>query len=142
MRRLSGRAESAIFDMTVRHCLIAVFIAEGHQMASCLAVSPAGDVRYWPSIAHDGSSIDECNILEGQEFEELVGLSSGNYLLVTTTCSLVQLQVQLQGGRQTIVARQVKPPSGFFGGIGKKFASIIIGMHSIPERENVSVVEE
>lgn len=130
-------------QLTLPHCdighkaaLITVFIAEGHQMASCLAVSPAGDVRYWPSIAHDGSSIDECNILEGQEFEELVGLSSGNYLLVTTTCSLVQLQIQLQGGRQTIAARQIKPPSGFFGGIGKKFASIIIGMHSIPEREN------
>lgn len=105
-------------------------------MASCLAVSPAGDVRYWPSIAHDGSSIDECNILEGQELEELVGLRSGNYLLVTTKCSLVQLQIQLQGGRQAIVSRQVKPPSAFFGGIGKKFASIIIG---IPERENVSV---
>lgn len=131
-------------QLTLPHCdighkatLITVFIAEGHQMASCLAVSPAGDVRYWPSIAHDGSSIDECNILEGQEFEELVGLSSGNYLLVTTTCSLVQLQIQMQGGRQAIISRQVKPPSGFFGGIGKKFASIIIGMHSIHERENV-----
>ncbi|XP_055536307.1 nuclear pore complex protein Nup133 [Wyeomyia smithii] len=130
-------------QLTLPHCdighkatLVSVFICEGHQMASCLAVSPAGDVRYWPSIAHDGSSIDECNILEGQEFEELVSLSSGNYLLVTTTCSLVQLQIQLQGGRQTIISRQVKPPSGFFGGIGKKFASIIIGMHSTQEREN------
>ncbi|XP_001847396.2 nuclear pore complex protein Nup133 [Culex quinquefasciatus] len=130
-------------QLTLPHCdighkatLISVFIAEGHQMASCLAVSPAGDVRYWPSIAHDGSSMDECNILEGQEFEEVVGLSSGNYLLVTTTCSLVQLQIPAQAGRQSIVARLVKPPSGFFGGIGKKFASIIIGMHSIQEREN------
>ncbi|XP_053688434.1 nuclear pore complex protein Nup133 isoform X2 [Sabethes cyaneus] len=130
-------------QLTLPHCdighkatLVSVFLSEGHQMASCLAVSPAGDVRYWPSIAHDGSSIDECNILEGQEFEELVSLVSGNYLLVTTTCSLVQLQIQLQGGRQTIVSRQIKPPSGFFGGIGKKFASIIIGMHSVQEREN------
>ncbi|XP_058458903.1 nuclear pore complex protein Nup133-like [Malaya genurostris] len=130
-------------QLTLPHCdighkatLISVFIADGHQMASCLAVSPAGDVRYWPSIAHDGSSIDECNILEGQEFEELVGLSGGNYLLVTTTCSLVHLQIQLQGGRQIIVSRLVKPPSGFFGGISKRFASIIIGMHSSQEREN------
>ncbi|XP_058813495.1 nuclear pore complex protein Nup133 [Topomyia yanbarensis] len=130
-------------QLTLPHCdighkatLISVFISEGHQMASCLAVSPAGDVRYWPSIAHDGSSIDECNILEGQEFEELVGQSGGNYLLVTTTCSLVHLQIQLQGGRQTIVSRLVKPPSGFFGGISKRFASIIIGMHSSQEREN------
>ncbi|XP_055603804.1 nuclear pore complex protein Nup133 [Uranotaenia lowii] len=130
-------------QLTLPHCdighkatLISVFITEGHQMASCLAVSPAGDVRYWPSIAHDGSSIDECNILEGQEFEELVSLNSGNYLLVTTTCSLVQLQIQLHSGRQVIVSRHIKPPSGFFGGIGKKFASIIIGMHSSQEREN------
>lgn len=130
-------------QLTLPHCdighkatLITVFIADGHQMASCLAVSPAGDVRYWPSIAHDGSSIDECNILEGQEFEEMIGLSNGNYLLVTTTCSLVQLQIQLHGGRQTILSRLVKPPSSLFGGIGKKFALIIIGIHSGQEREN------
>lgn len=105
-------------------------------MASCLSVSPTGDVRYWPSIAHDGSSIDETGILEGQEFDELIRIFPLGYILVTTTCSLVLLQFQLNGGRNTIVHRLVKPPTGFLGGIGKKFASIIIGMNS-SDKENV-----
>lgn len=101
-RQLSNTLKSAYQPVssvvTLSHCdighkatLVSVFICKGHQIASCLAVSPAGDVRYWPSIAYDGASIDECNILEWQEFEELVVLSSGNYLLMTTTYCLVQL---------------------------------------------------
>lgn len=108
-------------------------------MASCLAVSPTGDIRYWPSIAHDGSSIDATGILEGQEFDELVTLSNVGYVLATTTCNLVLLQLQLNNGRHTIVHRAIRPPTGFLGGIGKKFASIIIGMNSSQDRENVSV---
>ncbi|XP_052902993.1 nuclear pore complex protein Nup133 [Anopheles moucheti] len=130
-------------QLTLPHCdighkasLVTVFVNEGHQMASCLAVSPAGDVRYWQSIAHDGSSIDEYNILEGQEFEQLIGLGGQEFVLATTTCSLMRLNVHLQNGRYIIVPRLIKPPSGFFGGIGKRFASIIIGMHNSQEREN------
>ncbi|XP_035903262.1 nuclear pore complex protein Nup133 [Anopheles stephensi] len=130
-------------QLTLPHCdighkasLVTVFVNEGHQMASCLAVSPAGDVRYWQSIAHDGSSIDEYNILEGQEFEQLIGLGGQEFVLATTTCSLMRLNVHLQNGRYMIVPRLIKPPSGFFGGIGKRFASIIIGMHNNQEREN------
>ena len=134
-------------ELTLPHCdighkatLITVFLAQGQQMASCLAVSPTGDVRYWPSIAHDGSSIDESGILEGQEFDVLVNVSPIGYMLATTTCNLVLLQLQLQNGRNTIVHRSLKPPSGFLGSIGKKFASIIIGMNSNTDKENVSRV--
>lgn len=110
----------------------------GQQMASCLAISPTGDVRHWPSIAHDGSSIDANGILEGQEFDELVPLSANCYALATTTCGLVILQLTLQNGRQTIVHRSIRPPTGFLGGIGKKFA-IVIGMNTNQDRENVII---
>lgn len=110
-------------------------------MASCLAVSPTGDVRYWPSIAHDGSSIDESIGWEGQEFHELVSVAPLGYILGTTTCNLVLLQIHLASGRHQIQHKNIKPPSGFFGGIGKRFASIIIGMQS-QEKENVRKVEE
>lgn len=132
-------------ELTLPHCdighkasLVSVFLADGQQMASCLAVSPTGDVRYWPSIAHDGSSIDESGILEGQEFDELLNISPIGYVLATTTCNLVLLQLQLSGGRHTIVHRAIKPPTGFLGGIGKKFASIIIGINSSHDKEHVS----
>lgn len=131
-------------ELTLPHCdighkasLITVFMPDGQQMASCLAVSPTGDVRYWPSIAHDGSSIDSTGILEGQEFDYLLNIPPVGYVLVTTTCSLVLLQLQLQNGRHTIQHKTIKPPSGFFGGIGKKFASIIIGMNNSQDKENV-----
>ncbi|XP_059618907.1 nuclear pore complex protein Nup133 [Phlebotomus argentipes] len=129
-------------ELTLPHCdighkasLITVFVNEGQQMASCLAVSPTGDIRYWPSVAHDGSSIDETISLEGQEFDELLSISPIGYVVATTTCDLVLLQLQVSGGRQTITNRAIKAPSGFLGGIGRKFASIIIGMHN-QDREN------
>lgn len=136
-------------ELTLPHCdighkaaLVTVFVGEsGQQMASCLAVSPAGDVRYWPSIAHDGSSIDASGVLDGQEFDAIVSLPGVGYMLATTTCNLLLLQLQLSNGRHTIVTRPVRPPTGFLGGIGKRFASIIIGMNSNQEREHVSVSE-
>lgn len=133
-------------ELTLPHCdighkasLITVFATEGQQMASCLSISPTGDVRFWPSIAHDAISIDETGILEGQEFDELVTISSVGYVLVTTTCNLVLLQLQLNNGRYSITHKDVRPPSGFLGGIGKRFASILIGNNS-NERENVGFI--
>ncbi|XP_055904210.1 nuclear pore complex protein Nup133 [Eupeodes corollae] len=130
-------------ELTLPHCdighkasLVTVFQPDGQQMASCLAVSPTGDVRYWPSIAHDGSSIDSNGILDGQEFDFLLPIPPQGYLLVTTTCNLLFLQLQVVNGRHVIHHRTVKAPSGFFGGIGKKFASIIIGMNSGHDKEN------
>jgi nuclear pore complex protein Nup133 len=129
-------------ELTLPHCdighkarLITVFVPEGSQTAACLAVSTTGDVRYWPSITNS-TSIDENGILEGQEFDQLTSINPQGYLLVTTTCNLVLLQLQVVNGRQRIVHRTIKLPSGFFGGFGKKFASIIIGMNSNQDSEN------
>lgn len=133
-------------ELTLPHCdighkasLITVFTTEGQQMASCLSISPTGDVRYWPSIAHDAISIDETGILEGQEFDELVTIPSVGYVLATTTCNLVLLELQQNNGRYSITHRAVRPPTGFLGGIGKRFASILIGSNS-QDRENVCIV--
>lgn len=138
----SGRSNaSQCRELTLPHCdighkarLIRVFVPEGSQTTACLAISPTGDVRYWPSITNT-SSTDENNILEGQEFDQLISINSQGYLLATTTCSLVYLQLIVQNGRQKIVHRSIKPPSGFFGGFGKKLG-IIIGMNSNQESEN------
>lgn len=94
-------------------------------------------MRFWPSIAQDAFSIDESGILEGQEFDQLLRISSVGYVLVTTTCNLVLLQLQLNNGRYSITHKNVHPPSGFLGGIGKKFASILIG-NNANDRENVN----
>lgn len=81
-------------------------------------------------------SIDEGGILAGPEFDELITISPVGYILATTTCNLVLLQLQLNNGRYTIKHRDIRPPTGFLGGIGKRFASILIGTHP-NDRENV-----
>lgn len=125
-------------DIGHKASLITVFTTEGQQMASCLSISPTGDVRYWPSIAHDAITHDQTGILEGQEFDELVTIPSVGYVLVTTTCNLVLLQLQSHDGRHEIKFKDVRSPSGFLGGIGKRFASILIGSNS-HDRENVRI---
>lgn len=122
-------------DIGHKAALVTVFVSEGLQMASCLACSPTGDVRFWPSIANDGSSIEENGILEGQEFDQLINMYPYGYLLSTTTCHLVLLQLQYSGNRQSISHRVIKPPSGFLGGIGRKLFASIVGLNS-GEKEN------
>lgn len=122
-------------DIGHKASLVIVFVSEGLQMASCLACSPTGDVRFWPSIANDGSSVDENGILEGQEFDQLINLHPYGYLLSTTTCHLVLLQLQYSGSRQGITHRVIKPPSGLFGGFGRKLFASIVGLNS-NEKEN------
>ncbi|XP_011189128.2 nuclear pore complex protein Nup133 [Zeugodacus cucurbitae] len=138
-----GNAMAQCRELTLPHCdighkatLVSVFMGEGQQMASCVAVSPTGDVRYWPSIAHDGSSVDVNGILDGQEFDQMLNMPhQQGYLLVTTTCSLVLLQLQLVNGRNVLQHKTIRQPAGFLGGIGKKF-SIIMGMNSGGDKEN------
>lgn len=139
-----GTAMAQCRELTLPHCdighkatLVSVFMSEGQQMASCVAVSPTGDVRYWPSIAHDGTSVDLSGILDGQEFDQMLNMPhQQGYLLVTTTCNLVLLQLQLVNGRHVLQHKTIRQPAGFLGGIGKKF-SIIMGMNSGNDKENV-----
>lgn len=123
-------------DIGHKASLITVFTTEGQQMASCLSISPTGDVRYWPSIAHDANTCDETGILDGQEFHELITIPMVGYVLVTTTCNLVLLELQSNNGQYTIKNRPVRPSTGFLGGLGKRVASMLIGSNS-QDRENV-----
>lgn len=122
--------------------LVSVFQTEGQQMASCIAVSATGDVRYWASIAHDNNSVD-LSILTGQEFVQLLNLpTQQGYLAVTSTCTLVFLRVGLTNGRYTLHHKTIKPATSFLSGFGKKFASMLIGMNNGNDKDHVSKVEK
>ncbi|XP_016961291.1 nuclear pore complex protein Nup133 [Drosophila biarmipes] len=126
-------------DLGHKSDLISVFQTEGQQMASCIAVSATGEVRYWSSIAHDGNSVD-LSILTGQEFVQLLSLpTQQGYLAVTTTCNLVFLRVGLTNGRYTLHHKTIKPATSFLGGFGKKFASILIGMNTGGDKDQTLV---
>lgn len=106
-------------------------------MASCIAVSATGDVRYWASIAHDNNSVD-LSILTGQEFVQLLNLpTQQGYLAVTSTCTLVFLRVGLTNGRYTLHHKTIKPATSFLSGFGKKFASMLIGMNNGNDKDQV-----
>jgi nuclear pore complex protein Nup133 len=51
-------------DLAHRAELVIVFTSKKAPTPSCIAVSPEGAVRYWPSIAHEGSWIEECADLQ------------------------------------------------------------------------------
>ncbi|XP_017082758.1 nuclear pore complex protein Nup133 [Drosophila eugracilis] len=126
-------------DLGHKSDLISVFQTEGQQMASCIAVSATGEVRYWSSIAHDGNSVD-LSILTGQEFVQLLNLpTQQGYLAVTTTCNLVFLRVGLTNGRYSLHHKTIKPATSFLGGFGKKFASILIGMNTGSDKDQTLV---
>ncbi|KAI8045319.1 nuclear pore complex protein Nup133 [Drosophila gunungcola] len=126
-------------DLGHKSDLVSVFQTEGQQMASCIAVSATGEVRYWSSIAHDGNSVD-LSILTGQEFVQLLNLpTQQGYLAVTTTCNLVFLRVGLTNGRFTLHHKTIKPATSFLGGFSKKFASILIGMNTGGDKDQALV---
>lgn len=51
-------------DLAHRAELVIVYTSKKASTPSCIAVSPEGAVRYWPSIAHEGSWIEESTDLQ------------------------------------------------------------------------------
>ncbi|XP_034112581.1 nuclear pore complex protein Nup133 [Drosophila albomicans] len=141
-----GTASAQCRELTLPHSdighkseLVSVFQVEGQQMASCIAVSATGEVRYWASIAHDNNSVD-LSILAGQEFVQLLNLpTQQGYLAITSTCTLVFLRVGLTNGRHSLHHKTIKPATSFLGGFGKRFASMLIGMNSGNDRDQFLV---
>jgi len=46
-------------DLAHRADLVTVYLHKKATVPSCIAVSPEGAVRYWASVAHEGSWIEE-----------------------------------------------------------------------------------
>lgn len=65
------------------------------QVPSCIAVSPEGTVRFWPSVAHEGTSVENSTDLQGQECDSLTSIASLGCILATTTSTVVHLQPEV-----------------------------------------------
>jgi len=94
---------------------------------SCIAVSPEGTVRYWPSISHEGMSVEDNADLQGQECDSLTDIAPLGCILATTTSTIVLVQPQITGGRHSVACRMLKTPQGWLGGIGRRVSSLIFG---------------
>ncbi|KAG7173289.1 Nuclear pore complex protein Nup133-like, partial [Homarus americanus] len=131
-------------DLAHRAQLVVVYSANEGQVPSCIAASPEGFVRYWPSIAHEGSYFEVSTELQGQECDSLVflGPALGCLLATTTSTTLLIQPGGGSGGNQTINVRQLKVPAGLLGGISRRVSSLVFGSMPIqaPEARLVRAV--
>jgi len=96
---------------------------EGGHTPCCLAVSPEGVVRYWPSIAQEGTSTEISAELGGQECFSVTDIHPVGTLLATTTATLVLIHHT----GQSLACRRLAAPSGLLGGIGRRVSSLLWG---------------
>ncbi|KAH0548930.1 nuclear pore complex protein Nup133 [Cotesia glomerata] len=118
-------------DLAHKADCISVWTSPGHQVPSCMAVSPEGIVRYWPSVAHEESSVEISAELAGQEVDCLTHIPGHGCILATTTCTVALLQPLFVAGRNTITCRVLRTSPGWLGGIGRRMSSLIFG--TIPQ---------
>ncbi|CAB3374512.1 Hypothetical predicted protein [Cloeon dipterum] len=114
-------------DLAHRAELVTVFTHKKASVPSCIAVTPEGAVRYWASVAHEGSWIEENADLLGQECESLSGITAVGCVLATTTSTLCLLSPVTINGRQSIACRTLRSSQGWLGGISRRMSSIIWG---------------
>ncbi|XP_063387643.1 nuclear pore complex protein Nup133 [Cydia fagiglandana] len=123
-------------DLQHKAELVEVFYEDGAQMPSCIGVSPEGVVRYWPSVGQELYVDTSCE-LAGQECSRLVASGSASgLLLATTSCSLLQLRPEPE--RPGVTCRQLRPPSGWLGGIGRRVSLLFFG--SMPANADTKLV--
>ncbi|XKL69512.1 hypothetical protein PGB90_007281 [Kerria lacca] len=118
-------------DLAYSANIISVFTLYGQQIVSCIAVSPEGLIRYWPNISNEGISIESNANLQGQECETVQRINPIGFILGTTTGTLLLIETNNIGGRHSITCRPLLTPSGWLGGIGRRFSSMLFGgIHS------------
>ncbi|CAH0552008.1 unnamed protein product [Brassicogethes aeneus] len=127
-------------DLAHRAELVSVFLQNGSNIPSCLAVSPEGMVRYWPAIAHEGVTVEQCVDLQGQECDSLTDVEGLGCILATTTCTIVLVQPISAGGRHTLNCKPLRTPSGWLGGISKRMSSLIFGPISTEQSAETRLV--
>ncbi|KAG7207192.1 hypothetical protein KM043_008877 [Ampulex compressa] len=114
-------------DLAHKAECIVVWVPHGHQVPSCMAVSPEGVVRFWASVAHEGSSIETSAELAGQEVDCLTYIPGHGCILATTTCTVALLQPQFVSGKHSISCQVLRTSQGWLGGIGRRMTSLIFG---------------
>lgn len=114
-------------ELAHRADLVWVYTQGDNPVPSCIAVSPEGNVRFWPSVAHEGTSVENSTDLQGQECDSLTSIASLGCILATTTSTVVHLQPEVVNGRHCVTSTTMKPPQSLLGGIGRRMSSLIFG---------------
>ncbi|XP_050036430.1 nuclear pore complex protein Nup133 [Dermacentor andersoni] len=113
-------------DLAHRADLVCVLLRDELAPAA-LAVAPAGILRYWPNIAHEGSSTDALADLQGEECYSLTNTQPIGCILATTTSSLMLVTPSVVDGQTALLIKALKAPQGLLAGIGRRVSSFIFG---------------
>ncbi|KAH7942252.1 hypothetical protein HPB49_022305 [Dermacentor silvarum] len=113
-------------DLAHRADLVCVLLRDELAPAA-LAVAPAGILRYWPNIAHEGSSTDALADLQGEECYSLTNTQPIGCILATTTSSLMLVTPSVVDGQTALLIKPLKAPQGLLAGIGRRVSSFIFG---------------
>lgn len=85
----------------------------------------SGIIRFWPSIAHEGSFSELNADLGGEECFSLTDIQPVGSVLATTTANVGLIFTREQ--TTSVSYRVLKLPQGLLGGIGRKMSSLLWG---------------
>lgn len=114
-------------DLAHKASLVSVFTSHGNQSISCIAVSPEGLIRYWPSIANEGISIEDNAELQGEECESINCILPLGFVVSTTTATILLVETNNIAGRHSLFCRPFAAPTGWIGGISRRMSSLFFG---------------
>ncbi|XP_064484878.1 nuclear pore complex protein Nup133-like [Ornithodoros turicata] len=113
-------------DLAHRADLALVLLRE-RMAPAAIAVSPSGIVRYWPNVAHEGSSLDTVADLQGEECFSLTDAQPIGCILATTTSSLMLITPQTVDGQTILQCSALHAQQSLLLGIGRRVSSFIFG---------------
>ncbi|GAB6026024.1 hypothetical protein CHUAL_012235 [Chamberlinius hualienensis] len=114
-------------DVAHKADLVCILPSSDKQVPAVLAVSPEGTIRYWPSIAHDGSSIEINADLQGQECFSLINCRPYGCILSTTTNTLILVSPTGYGKETSLVCRNLTVSKGVLARLSRRMTSFIFG---------------
>ncbi|XP_067140636.1 nuclear pore complex protein Nup133 [Centruroides vittatus] len=128
-------------DLAHKAELVCVLVSKDSHMPAALAVSPEGIVRYWPNIAHEGSSVEVTAELHGQECFSLTNIQPLGCILATTTNSIILISPFMSDGQNSIHCRTLRIPQGMLAGFSRRVFSFVFGAVPNQSFENKSLIK-
>jgi len=108
------------------HSASLVTLLHTGQQVGCIASSPEGVIRYWPSVAHESAFVEVSTELSGEESSILIDLphAPGICVLGTTCASVVLI---MTGGPAQLSYRSCRVPHGMLSGVGRRMSTFLWG---------------
>lgn len=104
---------------------------------AAVAVSPEGTIRFWPNVSDDKFVESNAVDLQGQEFCQLIPISPIEYLMSTTTGSILKLTIDINAHQHkgVLLCSPLTQSGGLLSDFSRRMSSLIFG--PTPSVDNV-----